>query len=154
MPLGLTLLVVATILVLFGVGQRMLDRMRLSDKTAVLFMVAIFIGSLIPDIPLGRDLFINIGGAVVPLILVIYLFVKAGTGMEKARAAIAAILSGLGVYLAGRYMPSEPETIIIRSQLCLWYYRRSYRLFVWTVPESIFYCRSIRCDTGRSGSGN
>jgi len=113
MPLGLTLLVVATILVLFGVGQRMLDRMRLSDKTAVLFMVAIFIGSLIPDIPLGRDLFINIGGAVVPLILVIYLFVKAGTGMEKARAAIAAILSGLGVYLAGRYMPSEPETIII-----------------------------------------
>ena len=33
--------------------------------------------------------------------------------MEKARAAIAAILSGLGVYLAGRYMPSEPETIII-----------------------------------------
>lgn len=113
MPLGLTLLVVATILVLFGVGQRMLDRMRLSDKTAVLFMMAIFIGSLIPDIPLGRDLFINIGGAVVPLILVIYLFVKAGTGMEKARAAIAAILSGLGVYLAGRYMPSEPETIII-----------------------------------------
>ena len=82
MPLGLTLLVVATILVLFGVGQRMLDRMRLSDKTAVLFMVAIFIGSLIPDIPLGRD-FINIGGVVVPLILV-YLFVKAGTGMEKA----------------------------------------------------------------------
>ena len=69
MPLGLTLLVVATILVLFGVGQRMLDRMRLSDKTAVLFMVAIFIGSLIPDIPLGRDLFINIGGAVVPSFL-------------------------------------------------------------------------------------
>ncbi|NLO81732.1 MAG: DUF1614 domain-containing protein [Clostridiales bacterium] len=113
MPLGLTLLTVATLLVLFGVGQRMLDRMRLSDKAAVLFMVAIFIGSLIPDIPLGRDLFVNIGGAVVPLILVIYLFAKAGSGMEKVRAGIAALLSGLGVYLAGRYMPSEPETIVI-----------------------------------------
>jgi len=113
MPLGLTLLIVATILVLFGVGQRILDRMRLSDKTAVLFMLAIFVGSLIPDIPLGRNFYINIGGAVVPLILVIYLFAKAGTGMERARAAVAAVLSALGVYLAGRYMPSEPETIMI-----------------------------------------
>jgi len=113
MPLGLTLLIVATILVLFGVGQRMLDRMRLSDKTAVLFMVAIFVGSLIPDIPLGRNAYINIGGAIVPLILVIYLFAKAGTAMEKLRAVVASILSALGVYLAGRYMPAEPETIII-----------------------------------------
>lgn len=113
MPLGLTLLIAATILVFFGVGQRLLDRMRLSDKAAVLFMIAIFIGSLIPDIPLGRDIFINIGGAIVPLILVIYLFAKAGTGIEKLRASIAAVLSGLGVYLAGRYMPSEPETIMI-----------------------------------------
>ena len=48
-----------------------------------------------------------------PLILVIYLFAKAGTGIEKLRAGIAAVLSGLGVYLAGRYMPSEPETIMI-----------------------------------------
>ena len=54
MPLGLTLLIAATILVFFGVGQRLLDRMRLSDKAAVLFMIAIFIGSLIPDIPLGE----------------------------------------------------------------------------------------------------
>jgi uncharacterized membrane protein len=113
MPLGLTLLIAATILVFFGVGQRLLDRMRLSDKAAVLFMIAIFIGSLIPDIPLGRDIFINIGGAIVPLILVIYLFAKAGTGIEKLRAGIVAVLSGLGVYLAGRYMPSEPETIMI-----------------------------------------
>ena len=113
MPLGLTLLIAATILVFFGVGQRLLDRMRLSDKAAVLFMIAIFIGSLIPDIPLGRDIFINIGGAIVSLILVIYLFAKAGTGIEKLRAGIAAVLSGLGVYLAGRYMPSEPETIMI-----------------------------------------
>ena len=38
---------------------------------------------------------------------------KAGTGIDRLRAGIAAVLSGLGVYLAGRYMPSEPETITI-----------------------------------------
>ena len=63
MPLGLTILVVVTILIFFGVGQRILDRMRLSDKTAILFLAAIFVGSLIPDIPLGRNFYINIGGA-------------------------------------------------------------------------------------------
>jgi uncharacterized membrane protein len=112
MPLGLTILVVVTILIFFGVGQRILDRMRLSDKTAILFLAAIFVGSLIPDIPLGRNFYINIGGAIIPIILVVYLFVKAGTDMERIRAGMASVLSALGVYLAGRFMPAEPETIV------------------------------------------
>ena len=111
MPLGLTLLVVVSILILFGVGQRILDRMRLNDKTALLFMVAIFVGGLIPNIPLGRSFSINLGGAVIPLILVIYLFVKADTAKEKSRSILAAILAGAGIYLAGRLMPSEPGTM-------------------------------------------
>ena len=111
MPLGLTLLVVVSILILFGVGQRILDRMRLNDKTALLFMVAIFVGGLIPNIPLGRSFSINLGGAIIPLILVVYLFVKADTAKEKSRSILAAILAGAGIYLAGRLMPSEPGTM-------------------------------------------
>ncbi len=113
MPLGLTLLVVASILVLFGVGQRLLDRMRLNDKTALLFMAAIFIGSLVPDISLGRYFSINLGGAVVPLVLVVYLYVKAGTREEKSRSVWATLLSGAAIYLAGRLLPHEPETMFI-----------------------------------------
>lgn len=112
MPLGLTLLVVASILVLFGVGHRILDRMRLNDKTALLFMAAIFIGGLIPDIPLGRRFSINLGGAVVPFILVVYLYVKADTGKEKSRAILASLASGAAIYLAGRLLPHEPETML------------------------------------------
>ena len=74
MSLGLTLLVVAGILFLFGIGHNILDRMRLSDKAALLFMAGIIVGSLIPNIPLGRRLSINIGGAIIPLILVIYVY--------------------------------------------------------------------------------
>mgnify|MGYP000847447127 FL=1 len=111
MPLGLTLLVVASILVLFGVGHRILDRMRLNDKQALLFMAAIFIGGIIPDISFGRNFSINLGGAVVPFILAGYLFVKADTAKEKRRAVLASLVSGAAIYLAGRLLPSEPETM-------------------------------------------
>ncbi len=113
MPFGLTILIVVSILILFGVGQRILDRMRLSDKAAIAFLAAIFIGSLIPDIALGRNFSINVGGAVIPMVLVIYLFVKADTGQEKGRAVLATVLAGAGIFLAGRLLPSEPETMIV-----------------------------------------
>lgn len=112
MPIGLTLLVVTSILVLFGIGHRVLDRMRLDDKTALLFMAGIFIGGLLPDISLGTRFSINIGGAVIPFILVIYLFVKAGTAKERARAVWASLVSAFAIYLAGRLLPHEPETML------------------------------------------
>ena len=92
------MLVFISILILFGVGQNILDRMKLSDKTAVLFMLAIFIGGLLPDIPIGRRFSINIGGAIVPFILVIYLYVKAGTQKEKVESILASIVAGIAVF--------------------------------------------------------
>ncbi len=112
MPLGLALLVVASILILFGVGHRVLDRLRLNDKQALFFLAAIFIGGILPDIPFGKNFSINLGGAVIPLILAVYLFIKAGTGKEKRRAVLASLLSGIAVYLAGRLLPAEPETML------------------------------------------
>lgn len=112
MPVGLTLLVVVSILVLFGVGHRILDRMRLNDKTALLFLAAIFIGTLIPDIRISRSFYINIGGAVVPIILAIYLFISAGTDKERIRALFASILAGIAVLVAGWILPEEPENIL------------------------------------------
>ncbi|NLI60700.1 MAG: DUF1614 domain-containing protein [Clostridiales bacterium] len=113
MSLGLTLLVVVGILFLFGIGHSVLDRMRLSDKAAMLFMAAILVGSFIPNIPLGRRLSINIGGAIIPLVLAIYVFFKAGTVKEKTRSILASILAGIGVFAASRLLPHEPETMLI-----------------------------------------
>lgn len=111
MPIGLTLLVVASILVLFGVGHQVLDRMRLNDKTALLFMAGIFVGGLLPDINLGNRFSINIGGAILPLILAVFLFVKAGTTKEKVRSIFASLVAGFAIYLAGRLLPHDPETM-------------------------------------------
>jgi len=112
MPIGLTLLVVVSILVLFGIGHRVLDRMRLNDKVALLFMVGIFVGTLIPDIPITGNFHVNIGGAIIPIILVIYLFVTAGTDKERLRAIVASALAGIAVFAAGRLLPEEPENIV------------------------------------------
>jgi len=81
MSIGLILLIVTGLLVIFGVGQRALDRLRLNDKQALL-AIALIIGlGFVPDIPLGRNLTINLGGCVIPVLLCGYLFVRAGTWM-------------------------------------------------------------------------
>jgi uncharacterized membrane protein len=78
----------------------------------LLFVVAIFIGGFIPNIPLGGRWSINIGGALIPFALCVFLWAKAGTGKEKARAIIAAILAATAVYFAGRLLPAEPTAMI------------------------------------------
>lgn len=111
MSLGLILLVAVGLLILFGVAQRVLDRMRLSDRWALAVVAAIFLGSFIPDIHLGNGFYINVGGAIIPLALCVYLFVKAGTGKERFRAIAAALVGGGIVLLAGRLLPDEPEAM-------------------------------------------
>lgn len=111
MSVGLTLLVVVTILVLLGVCRGVLDKMGLNDRQALIITGAMFVGGLIPDIPLGGQVYVNLGGALIPLAICVYLLVRAGTGKERARALIGALVTGLAVYWLGRFMPDEPEAI-------------------------------------------
>jgi len=110
-PIGLISLVVVSILVYFGVAHRVLDKLRLNDKSALAVIVAIIIGSFI-DIPLGSKVTINAGG-VIAVILAVYVWLGAGTTFEKVRSLIAAVVVGLALYLAGRYLGAEPEAIFI-----------------------------------------
>ena len=47
----------------------------------------------------------------IPLILCGYLFVRAGTWMERGRAIAASLVTGVVCYIIGRYTANEPETI-------------------------------------------
>lgn len=103
LPLGLILLIVASILVYFGLAQRLLDRMRLTDKGALAVITALIVGSFI-DIPIMRNVSVNLGGAVVPVALAIYLLMKAGTTWEWVRALLATIATTAVIFVAGTYL--------------------------------------------------
>ena len=93
MSIGLIILIITGLLVIFGAGQRALDRLRLTDKQALL-CIALIIGlGFVPDIPLGGNVAINLGGCVMPLILCGYLFVRAGTWKERGRAIAASLVT-------------------------------------------------------------
>jgi uncharacterized membrane protein len=114
----ITLIIVA-ISVYFGLAQRILDKMRLSDRAAIVFLLAMAAGSFI-DIPLysGRiNLAVNVGGGLLPFILAVWLIVTADTAKEKLRANLAMAGVAAMIYLGTSFLPSEPETMLIDPKL-------------------------------------
>ena len=88
MALGLVLLAVVSVLVLLGLAHRVLDRMYLSDGGALLFLGGMIAGSFV-DIPFSRGvnpITLNVGGAILPVGLAVYVLARAGTAWEKWRA--------------------------------------------------------------------
>ena len=78
MTIGLILLLIAGILVLLGVGQRVLDKLRLTDRQALFWMAMIAAGGFLPDIRVIDQFRFNIGGALIPLALSVYLWIPRG----------------------------------------------------------------------------
>ncbi len=116
MSLGMLILTIVAALVFFGVLQRVLDRMHLTDRTALLLIAAMFAGTLLPNITLGM-VEINIGGALIPLGVCVYLFIKADEGKERLRALAGAVLTGGAVYALSALLPDEPETMFMDPNL-------------------------------------
>ncbi len=110
MSIGMILLLVLGLLILFGVLQRVLDRMALTDRQALVGVAAIFIGGWLPDLTFGQ-VAVNIGGALIPLLLCVYLFVHAGTAKEHVRCLIASALTAAAIYVIGLYFPADPVTM-------------------------------------------
>lgn len=113
MSIGFFLLLGAGVLILFGAGQRVLDRLRLTDREAILFIALIIAGGFLPEIPVTRRFSFNVGGALIPLGLCVYLLVKADTLWERLRSALAAFLTAVAVFALGRWLPDEPEAMVV-----------------------------------------
>lgn len=111
MPVGLIALVVVAVLVYFGLLHRALDRMRLSDKGALAVILAVVIGSIFNIRLAGppNEFVINIGGAVVPLAVAVYLLVTADEARERTRGTLAAILAGVAIFGLSKVLPAGPE---------------------------------------------
>ena len=112
MTIGMILLILVAILILLGVGQRVLDKLRLNDKVALLFIALIIGLGFVPDIRVTELFAFNLGGALVPLILCVYLFVKADTAWERWRSILASLVTGAAIFAIGRFAPDEPEAML------------------------------------------
>ncbi len=110
MSTGVVLLVIVGILAGFGIGQRVLDRLQLTDRQAIFFVGLALIGGLLPDIPLARQISFNIGGTLVPVGLSVYLLIKADSAWEVFRTLLAALLASAAIYWMGRLLPGDPES--------------------------------------------
>ena len=107
MSFGMILLVALMLLILFGGLERVLDRMALTDRQALACVAAIFIGGWLPDLTFGQ-VTVNIGGALVPALVCIYLFIRAGTGKEKIRCLLASALTAAAIYAISVFFPADP----------------------------------------------
>lgn len=114
MSVSLIILSALIILLMFGAGQRILDQMRLNDKQAILVLLSIIIGIIIPPIYIGKYLCFSIGGFLIPFIICIYMLVSAGWSRDLLRATIGTLLVAGIVYGLEWLLPATtPEEIVI-----------------------------------------
>lgn len=112
MSAGMIVLMAAAILVFFGVAQRVLDKLAMSDRTALVLLALMFLGTLIPNVTLGR-VSLSIGGALIPFGVCVYLLINAGTAKERWRSMIGSLLTGGAIYALSALLPNEPERMRI-----------------------------------------
>lgn len=110
MSAGMMLLTIAAVLVFCGLLQRVLDRMYLTDRQALLLIGLMLLGTLLPNITFG-PVSINLGGAVIPLGVCAYLFIKADSAMERMRTIFGTILTAGAIYALSALLPDEAETL-------------------------------------------
>lgn len=115
--IGIVLLVAVSILIFLGMAHRVLDRLYLSDRGALFYIGAIIVGSFI-DIPVWRHplVTLNIGGAVLPIILAIYVLSKAGSTKEWIRSIGGIFLTTIVLYAINKFYSFDTHHGFIEPQ--------------------------------------
>ena len=132
MTIGSMLLLIAAVLVFCGLLQRVLDRMYLTDRQALIIIGAMLLGTFLPSLHFG-PVSISIGGALIPLGVCVYLMIKADTSWERWRTALGTVLTGAAVYALAVLLPSEPEALTIDP---LWLYGLCGGIVAWLFGRS------------------
>lgn len=100
------------VLIYLGLLHRTLDRMRLSDRAALIIIALMLIGTWLPDLPLGL-VRINLGGTLIPLGLTVYLLGTANTGKEQVRGILAILAVTAAILLLDQVLPQEPGAMFL-----------------------------------------
>ncbi len=113
MSVSLIIISVIILLIMFGAGQKILDSLRLSDKEALLILVLICVGLVIPPIWIGEYFCFSIGGFLIPFGLSIYLLISCGWSRDLVRSVVGTILVAGIIYLLEWLLPADPEEVLV-----------------------------------------
>ena len=113
MSISLSIISIIILLIMFGAGQRILDGLRLSDNEALVILVLICIGLVIPPIWIGKYFCFSIGGFLIPMALSVYLLVSCGWSRDLLRAFLGTVIVAGLIYGLEWLLPAEPENVII-----------------------------------------
>ncbi|MEG1582069.1 MAG: stage II sporulation protein P, partial [Clostridia bacterium] len=113
MSISLIILTIIIFIIMFGMADRFLDKMRMNDISALILCIAIVIGIIIPPIYITEYFAFSIGGFLIPFGICIYLLIKCGWSRDLLRSVIGTILIA-GIVLGLEYLlPAEPEKLVI-----------------------------------------
>lgn len=113
MSTSLIILTILILLVMFGAGQRILDQMRMTDKQALLVLVLVCIGIVIPPIYITEKFCFSIGGFLIPFIISIYLLISCGWSRDLLRSIVGTILVAGFCLFFEWILPADPEEMIV-----------------------------------------
>lgn len=103
--IGMLSLAAVTALIYLGFLHRVLDRMRLTKKQALVILLAMLAAGFLPNIPLVGGLSVNIGGALVPVGVAVYLIVTADEAVEKRRALLTSGVVAVTTFFSEKILP-------------------------------------------------
>ncbi len=103
--IGMLALIAVTALIYLGFLHRVLDRMRLTKVQALVILIAMLAAGFLPNIPLFGGLSVNIGGALIPAGVAVYLIITADEAAEKRRAFLTAGVVALLAYFSEKILP-------------------------------------------------
>lgn len=132
MSAGMMLLTIAAVLVFCGLLQRVLDRMYLTDRQALMIIGLMLAGTWLPNLTIG-GVQINIGGALIPLGICAYLLIRADEAKERWRAVFGSILTGGAVYALSQLLPAEAERLVMDP---MWLYGLCGGVIAWLLGRS------------------
>ena len=118
MSAGMILLTLLAVAVFCGLLQRVLDRMYLTDRQALMIIGLMLVGTFIPNVHIG-PLAVNLGGAVIPLCICAHLIVKADTRHERLLAVSGSLVTAALIFILSVSLPAEAEEMLIDP---LWIY--------------------------------
>lgn len=91
--------------------ERVLTRMRLTNKAALTLMGLLILGHFLPEVPLSATLAVNLS-LLVPLGIVLYL-ITTTSSKEARRALLTSVLVALLLWITDKALPIEPGRSVL-----------------------------------------